>query len=247
MINYCEDGERIDTLTEKLKIIQSKNVFSFSMDAVLLAHFAYIPKNGIIVDLCSGNGVIPLLLSDKTNSKIYGVEIQEKLVDMAHRSVELNDLQTQIRIVHEDLINSPQILGKGTVDLVTVNPPYLEQNGQEKNSNQYIATARHEIMTDLSQVITTSSQLLKIGGRLSMIHRPSRLVDIIFLLRQVKLEPKKIRFVHPNKNKEANMVLIEAYKNGGKEVTLMSPLIIYDENGKYSEEVNNIYFGEKNE
>lgn len=244
MNNYCKDGERIDVLTEQLNIIQSKEVFSFSMDAVLLAHFASIPRKGIIIDLCCGNGVIPLLISGKTNSKIYGIELQEKLVDMALRSVEINDLTNQINIILGDLKEAPKKIGNGIADVVTVNPPYLELNGQEKNINEHFAIARHEIRTDLTQVIDSSSKLLKVGGHLSMIHRPSRLVDIIVLLRQAKLEPKKIRFVHPNKKKEANMVLIEAYKHGGKEVTLMPPLIIYDEKGEYTKEVYDIYFGD---
>ena len=239
------NSERIDDLlTHNLKIIQSHEVFSFSMDAVLLAHFATIPKNGSIVDLCSGNGVIPLLMSIPTKAKIYGIEVQEKLVDMANRSIELNNLTQQIKIFHKDLKEAPKYLGKGKFDLVTVNPPYLPLTGQEKNINEYYAIARHELYTNLEEVIGASNQLLKVGGKFAMVHRPSRLVDIIQMLREVKIEPKKIRLVHPKQSKEANMVLIEGTKHGGKELKVLPPLIVYDEIGKYSEEIYKIYYSD---
>lgn len=241
MVNILSDSERLDYLTNKLKIIQSNEVFSFSMDAVLLAHFPSIPRKGNIVDLCCGNGVIPLLLSSSTKGQIYGVEIQERIVDMAIRSIEINNLENQIKIINGDIKNCPDILGRGKFDLVTVNPPYLQLNGQDKNINSHVAIARHEITTDLTEVINVSNQLLKVGGRIAMVHRPSRLVDIITSLRDKKLEPKKIRFVHSYKYKEANMVLIEAVKHGGKELHILSPLIIYEDKGKYSDEVNRIY------
>lgn len=241
-------SERIDDLlTHDLKIIQSNNVFSFSMDAVLLSHFATIPRMGKIVDLCSGNGVIPLLTSIYTKAEIYGVEIQEKLIDMANRSIILNDLEDQIKMIHGDLKASPNQLGRGKFDLVTVNPPYLPLAGQDKNTNPHIAIARHEVHTNLSEVIETSSQLLKVNGRLAMVHRPSRLVDIIEKLREVKLEPKKNRFIHPSINKEANMVLIEATKYGGKELHVLPPLIVYDKKGKYTDEIYQIYYGNDRE
>lgn len=244
MINKLYKSERLDYLTNNLKIIQSDEVFSFSMDAVLLAHFPSIPKSGNVIDLCSGNGVIPLLLSNKTKGKIYGVELQERLSDMAIRSIEFNNLTDQIKIIHGDAKDSPKLLGKGKFSLVTVNPPYLQLNGHDKNSNKYVAIARHEIHIDLTEVINVSSQLLKVGGRIAMVHRPSRLADIITFLREKKLEPKKIRFVHPYISKEANMVLIEAVKHGGKELHILPPLIIYKGKGQYSDEVNKIYFGD---
>lgn len=246
MKNKLNDSERLDYLTNKLKIIQSNEIFSFSMDAVLLAHFPSIPSKGKIIDLCCGNGVIPLLLSNKTKGQIFGVEIQKKVVDMAIRSIEINNLTNQIIIIHGDIKDSPNVLGRGIFDLVTVNPPYLQLNGQDKNINDHVAIARHEISTDLTEVINTSSQLLKVGGRIAMVHRPSRLADIITSLRNKKLEPKRIRFVHPYKSKEANMVLIEAVKYGGKELHILPPLIIYEDKSKYSEEVNLIYNGDDN-
>ena len=244
MLNKLKEFERLDYLTNKLKIIQSSEVFSFSMDAVLLAHFPSIPNSGSILALCCGHGVIPLFLSDKTKGQIYGVEIQERLVDMAIRSIEHNNLANQITILHGDVKESSNLLGKGNFDLVTVNPPYLQLNGHDKNTNKYVAIARHEILIDLKEVINVSSQLLKVGGKIAMVHRPSRLADIITFLRDKKLEPKRIRFVHPYKSKEANMVLIEAVKHGGKELHILPPLIIYKDKGQYSDEVYQIYFGD---
>jgi len=238
-------SERIDDLlTNDLKIIQSNEVFSFSMDAVLLAHFATIPNKGNIIDLCSGNAVIPLLMSVQTKANIIGVELQERLVEMASRSILLNDLSNQLQVIHSDIKKAPDILGKGKFDLVTVNPPYLPLTGQDKNINSHLAIARHEIYTNLEEVIHIGSQLLKVGGSISMVHRPTRLVDIISLLRAYKLEPKKIRFVHPSAEKEANMVLIEATKHGGKEAHILPPLIVYNQDGNYTDEIYKIYYGE---
>ncbi|TCS77958.1 tRNA1(Val) (adenine(37)-N6)-methyltransferase [Tepidibacillus fermentans] len=239
------ENERIDDLTSQLKIIQSRDVFSFSMDAVLLAHFPIIPQRGKIIDLCSGNGVIPLLLATKTRASIIGVEVQERLVDMANRSIIMNGLKSQIEMVHSDLKEAPKLFGKGVFDLVTVNPPYLPLTGQDQNLNKHLAIARHEILTNLEEVIQTSDQLLKVGGRLVMVHRPSRLVELISLMRGYRIEPKKIQFVHPHRHKEANMVLIEAKKHGGKELHVLPPLIVYGEDGKYTEEIYQIYYGDQ--
>lgn len=246
-INLYQSERIDDLLTHELKIIQSPEVFSFSMDAVLLAHFASIPAKGKIVDLCSGNGVIPLLMSTKTKAEIYGVEIQDKLVDMANRSIALNQLTEQIHILAGDLKESPNYLGKGKFDLVTVNPPYLPLSGQDKNTNEHVAIARHEIYTNLEEVIRVSSQLLKVHGKFAMVHRPSRLVDIIDILREYRIEPKRIRFVHPNKEREANMVLIEGTKYGGKELHTLPPLIVYNENGEYTAEIYKIYYSDSYE
>ncbi len=241
-----KSSERIDDLTSVLKIIQSREVFSFSIDAILLAHFSTVPKNGNIVDLCSGNGVIPLLLSQKTKASIYGVEIQDRLVDMSLRSIEINNLTNQINIINENIKEAPKLLGKDKFDLVTVNPPYMPINGQDKNINIHFAIARHEILTDLRNVINISSQLLKVGGKLAMVHRASRFADIIMFMRNEKLEPKRTRFVHPSKSKEANMVLVEAIKHGGTEMHVLPPLIIYKDKEEYSDEVYQMYYGDSN-
>lgn len=238
-----DSSERIDDLLRaNLRIIQSSEVFSFSMDAVLLAHFCSVPARGRILDLCTGNGVIPLLVSTRTKVEIWGVEIQERLAGMALRNVQLNGLEQRLRMVHGDLRAAHEQLGYGSFDLVTVNPPYLPVVNGEQNVNPYLAAARHEIHCTLEEVIAAAAKLTKAGGKMAMVHRPARLVDILKLLREHKLEPKRIRFVHPRMESEANMVLVEAIKDGKTEVRLLPPLIVYREDGTYSEELQRIYF-----
>ncbi|RXZ79259.1 tRNA1(Val) (adenine(37)-N6)-methyltransferase [Paenibacillaceae bacterium] len=237
-------NERLDDLlTHDYQIIQSPEVFSFSMDAVLLARFASVPRRGRILDLCTGNGVIPLLLATRTQAAIEGVEIQPRLADMADRSVRLNGLEGQISIIEHDLRFFHLKSGYGKYDAVTVNPPYMPPNSGDKNENEHVAIARHEIYCTLEDVITACSRLVRTGGRVSLVHRPSRLVEIIEYMRQVRLEPKRIRFVHPNSEGEANMVLIEAIRDGKPEVRLLPPLIVYNENRQYHDELMQIYYG----
>jgi tRNA1(Val) A37 N6-methylase TrmN6 len=239
--------ERIDhLLTRDLKIIQSDEVFSFSMDAVLLARFASVPPRGRIVDLCSGNGVIPILLTTRTRARIDALEIQERLCDMAERSVRLNGLENQIRILHGDLRESHRELGHGQYDLVTVNPPYLKASG-DTSLNPHLALARHEIACTLEDVVAACSRLVKFGGKVAMVHRPSRLVDVLELMRAYRLEPKRLRFVHPRAGEEANMVLVEAISGGRAEVRLLPPLIVYTENNVYCQELLDIYYGKAGE
>ncbi len=236
--------ERIDDLlTHQLKIIQSGEVFSFSMDAVLLARFCSVPMRGSILDLCTGNGVVPLLLSTRTKASVVGVEIQERLCDMAQRSVRLNRLQDRIRIVHGDLKTLPKTMGFGSFDAITVNPPYLPVMAGEQNVNPNVAAARHEIYCTLEDVVSVCGKLIRAGGKVSMVHRPSRLADIVTLLRAYRLEPKRVRFVHPRADQEANMVLVEALKDGKAELRLLPPLVVYDRDGQYGQELKDIYFG----
>ncbi|NHN35096.1 tRNA1(Val) (adenine(37)-N6)-methyltransferase [Paenibacillus agricola] len=237
-------SERIDDLlTNDLKIIQSDEVFSFSLDAVLLGRFCYTPPRGRIMDLCTGNGVIPLLLSTRTKAKVVGIEIQERLADMAHRNVVMNKLEEQIQIVHGDLKQASSQFGHGNFDVVTVNPPYLRVQGGEQNINEHVAAARHEVFCTLEDVVRTSSQLVRAGGRVAMVHRPSRLVEIFCAMRDYKLEPKRIRFVHPRAGEEANMVLIEAHKDGKPELRTMPPLLVYKNKTEYCDELMELYYG----
>ncbi|GIP41377.1 methyltransferase [Paenibacillus sp. J31TS4] len=238
------EQERIDDLlTNDLKIIQSADVFSFSMDAVLLARFAGVPKYGSILDLCTGNGVIPLLLSQRTQGDIWGVEIQERLADMAVRNVRLNGLEHRLHMRQGDLRTIHQELGHGTFDVVTVNPPYMPLRAGEQNGNSHIAAARHEIYCTLDDVAAACSRLVKFGGKVAMVHRPSRLAEILEALRRHRLEPKRIRFVHPRAEEESNMVLIEAIRDGKPDVKLLPPLIVYEQPGQYCRELLEIYYG----
>jgi tRNA1(Val) A37 N6-methylase TrmN6 len=235
-------GERLDDLlTHELKIIQSSEVFSFSLDAVLLARFAGVPPRGRILDLCTGNGVIPLLLTTRTEASIYGVEIQPRLADMANRSVQLNGLSNKITIIENDL---REWRAEGDLyDAITVNPPYLPMQSGDHKGNRYQAMARHELGCNLKDVIAACARAVRPGGRVSMVHRPSRLVDILDFMRRYRLEPKRIRFVHPRKEAEANMVLIEATREGRPEVRLLPPLLVYGEDGDYTPELLAVFYG----
>jgi tRNA1(Val) A37 N6-methylase TrmN6 len=240
------DDERLDyLLNEDIRIIQSPSVFSFSLDAVLLAKFVYMPiQKGQIVDLCTGNGVIPLLLSMRTKGKIIGIEIQERLCDMAKRSVQYNGLEKQIEIIRGDIKDAPKQLGYSKYDVVTCNPPYFPTiSKEEMNKNIHFAIARHEIYCTLEDVIRVSSQLLKQGGKAAFVHRPGRLLDIITLMRQYRLEPKRLRFVYPKIGKEANTILIEGIKDGNPDLKVLPPLIVYHDNNEYTDEVKQLLYG----
>lgn len=239
--------ERLDyLLAEELRIIQSPSVFSFSLDAVLLARFVSVPiVKGQIVDLCSGNGVIPLLLSTRTNAAITGIEIQERLYDMAIRSIEYNDLSSRLHMIHGDIKDIPQQIGFSKYDAVTCNPPYFPTpKADERNKNEHYAIARHEIMCNLEDVIRTSSQLLKQGGKAAFVHRPGRLVDILTLMRKYRIEPKRLQFVHPMQGKEANIILIEGIKDGSPDLKTLPPFYVYDSNNEYTEEAKVLLYGE---
>ncbi|MBS4221118.1 tRNA1(Val) (adenine(37)-N6)-methyltransferase [Bacillus sp. FJAT-49711] len=244
-MNLYED-ERLDyLLAENLRIIQSPSVFSFSLDAVLLARFTYLPiQKGNIIDLCSGNGVIPLLLSPRTKAKIIGVEIQERLYDMAKRSISYNHLENRIEMIHGDIKDMPKRLGHDRFDVVTCNPPYfLSPSTDVINANEHLAIARHEILCTLEDAVKTSSQLLRQGGKAAFVHRPERLMDILTLMREYRLEPKRLRFVYPKAGKEANTILIEGIKDGSAGLKVLSPLFVYNEENEYTDEVREILYG----
>lgn len=239
--------ERLDyLLAEELRIIQSPSVFSFSLDAVLLARFASIPiSKGKIVDLCSGNGVIPLLMSSRTRASILGVEIQERLYDMAVRSIDYNNLSEQLQMHHGDLKGIAKEIGHSKYDAVTCNPPYFPTpKVEEQNKNEHFAIARHEIHCTLEDVISNSSQLLKQGGKAAFVHRPGRLMDIMWLMRKYRLEPKRLQFVYPMAGKEANTILIEGIKDGSPDLKTLPPFIVYDENNEYTKEARELLYGE---
>lgn len=245
MINL-KDDERLDyLLAEDLRIIQSPSVFAFSIDAVLLARFVYVPiQKGNLIDLCSGNGVIPLFLSTRTKGRVTGVEIQERLFDMAVRSIKYNGLQERLKMVHGDIKEVPKTLGYGQYDVVTCNPPYFTTPATgEINLNEHLAIARHEILCTLEDAIRVSSQLVRQGGKVAFVHRPGRLIEIISLMRQYRLEPKKIQFVHPKMGKEANTLLIEATKDGSPDLKILPPVYVYNDNNEYTKEISRILYG----
>lgn len=240
------NNERVDDLlTHNLKIIQSKDVFSFSMDAVLLAHFATLPIRGRILDICSGNGVIPILLTTRTSNNIDAIEIQPKLVDMARRSVQLNRLEEQITVFEGDVRTFITAEHHAKYDTITMNPPYMPQNSGDINRNIHVATARHELNGSFSELVKCAAYLLKTGGKLAIVHRPSRIVDLLATMREHQVEPKRIRFVHPTAEAEANMVLIEGVRNQKAEAKILPPLIVYNEERQYTPQLQELYYPEK--
>lgn len=240
------DDERLDyLLAENLRIIQSPSVFSFSLDAVLLARFAYVPKKrGRIVDLCTGNGAIPLFLSARTESTITGVELQPRLAGMARRSIEFNGLDGQIDIIEGDVKEIPAQLGYEKFDTVTCNPPYFPAHDMsDKNLSEHMAIARHELHLTLDEAVRSASQLLKQGGKAAFVHRAGRLIDIMAAMRNNRLEPKRIRLVYPKAGKEANTLLIEGIKDGKPDLKVLPPLIVYGDDGEYTKEVRGLLYG----
>ncbi len=235
-------GERIDDLQiNGLKIIQDPNCFCFGIDAVLLANFAALKKNSRVVDLGTGTGIIPILLAGKNpTSQVVAVEIQEKMAEMASRSVRLNNLESRIKVLNMDLREAQGVLEANMYDAVTVNPPYMHAEGLI-NPNDNKAISRHEVMCTLEDVMKVASRLLKFRGSLFMVHRPQRLVDIMCLGRSYRLEPKKIQFVQSGYNKKPNLLLIEFRKSAQPELLFLDPIVIYDEAGNYTEKVLEIY------
>ena len=241
--------ERIDELGCKgLKIIQNSDWFCFGMDAVLLANYSEIKKGSKVVDLGTGTGIIPILISGKNDvDKIYGIEIQQEVAEMASRSVELNNLNDKIKILNIDLKQAEEVLGNNIFDAVTSNPPYMPKNSGFKNNTDNRTISRHEIECSLRDVIETANRLLKPNGRFFLVHRPNRIVDILTLLREYKLEPKSIRFVHPKVGKSPNLVLIKSIKSARPDLKFEDPLYIYNDDGSYTGELLDIYGIEEKE
>lgn len=244
MEDILKENERIDDLEFKdLKIIQKNDGFCFGIDSVLLSDFAKeIRNNSKVLDLGTGTGILSILLTGKTNlSKIYGIEIQKDIADMAKRSVILNKLQDKVEILNMDINNLENIFELNSFDAIVTNPPYKNENTGKINDNEYKYISRHETTANLSDFIKMSFKMLKDKGSLYMVHRPERLVDIIYELRINKIEPKNIRFVYSSINKEPKLVLIKAVKNANKFLKVEKPLFVYDENGNYTEEILEIY------
>ena len=238
------ENERIDDLELKnLKIIQNKNGFCFGMDSVLLSDFAKeIKKGSKIADLGTGTGILPILLCAKTqNTNIVGIEIQKEMAEMANRSVLLNNLQVRIEIICEDIKNLKEKYEKGSFDAIVTNPPYKKQGTGKTNENDNKLISRHEITANLEDFILATSYLLKDQGSFYMVHRPERLADILVTLRNYKLEPKILRMVYANQEKEPNLVLIKAVKNAKPFLKVEKPLFVYKKDGEYTEEILKIY------
>ncbi|MBQ9827939.1 MAG: tRNA1(Val) (adenine(37)-N6)-methyltransferase [Lachnospiraceae bacterium] len=238
-----KEGERLDSLQRNgYSIIQNEDGFCFGMDAVLLSAFTVVKKGERVLDLGTGTGVIPILLEAKTEgSHFTGLDIQEQCADMARRSVMHNGLQDKIDIVCGDLCNIKEFFKRGDFDVVVSNPPYMAELTGEVNPESAKAVSRHEIKCTLKDVVKAASDMLQEGGRFYMVHRPHRLAEIITVLRENRLEPKRMRMVHPRIGSDANMVLIEAVRDGGTFLKVEKPLVIFDGDGEYCREVSDIY------
>ena len=224
------------------QIIQDKDNFCFGMDAVLLSWFADVKPGENVVDFGTGTGILPILLEAKTDGeKFVGLEIQKTSVDMAKRSVQYNDLEDKIEIVEGDIKNASEIFGKDSFDVVVTNPPYMSENNGLENPEEPKAIARHEIKCTLEDVIKEAAAVLKPQGRFYMVHRPRRLADAMELMREYKIEPKRIRMVYPYADKAANLVLIEGARGGKPMLNIEEPLIVYSEPNVYTQEILNIY------
>ncbi|TCI28314.1 tRNA1(Val) (adenine(37)-N6)-methyltransferase [Exiguobacterium sp. SL-10] len=238
-----KQGERLDDLLGRPgKIIQSDDVFSFSLDAVLLAEFVWVPiQKGKLVDLCAGTGAIPLFLSYRTKGTVTGVEIQPRLVDMANRSIGVNDLDDRLHIVEGDVKHAASVLGHARYDVVTCNPPYFLANETSlRNQNEHHTIARHEVLCTLEDCIRSASQLVKPGGKVAFVHRPERLLDIITLMRAYRIEPKRMQLVYPKQGRDANTLLIEGSKDGKAGLTILPPFVVYEEDDTYTSDMQAI-------
>ncbi len=236
-------NERIDDLQRNnYKIIQDPERFCFGMDAVLLSGFARAKEGDRVIDLGTGTGIIPILMEAKTGaSDLIGLEIQPESANMAQRSVELNHLESKIRIVTGDIKEASSLFGAATFDVVTSNPPYMTEHHGITNEKSPRAIARHELLCTLEDVISQAAKLLRPGGSFYMVHRPFRLVDIMVLMREYHLEPKRMKLVYPYIDKDPNMVLIEGLRGGRPRLTVEKPLVVYQSPGVYTDEIYDIY------
>lgn len=239
-----KENERIDDLEYKnLKIIQNKKGFCFGIDSVLLSDYAKnIKKDSTVIDIGTGTGIISLLLCKKTElKKIYGIEIQKEVAEMASRSVKINNLQDKIEVINLDINRIFEIFEPNKFDAIVTNPPYKKNNTGLKSIEEKQLISRHEVKCTLEDIIEKSSKLLKSLGEFYMVHRAERLVDIMCLLRKYKLEPKNIRFVQSKVEEKPSLILIKAVKNSKEFLKLDKPLVVYDEYGKYTDEILKIY------
>ena len=235
--------ERLDDVLgyKDLKIYQNSSYFSFSLDSIILANYANIRlRDKNIVDFCTGNGVIPLILTHRTKNSIVGVEIQDKLAELATKSVEYNKLTDRITIYNEDAKEfSKNHLNE--FDLVLCNPPYFKIEDKSSFNESYEKkVARHEVLFNLEDLCICSKKVLKDNGNLCIVHRTDRLMEILETLRKYNLEPKRVRFVHENISKESTLVLVEAQKCGSVGLIVESPIILYNLDGTLTDEYKSI-------
>lgn len=237
------EDERIDDLQCKgYRLIQKPKGFCFGVDAVLLSDFARVKKGQKVLDLCTGSGVIPILLAAKTQgSRFTGLELQEEYADMADRSVTLNQLEDKVNITCGDVKDVKKLFAPASFQVVTVNPPYMTERHGLTNLYEPKTIARHEVALSLKDVVAAAGYILPQNGSFFMIHKPFRLAEIFMVMKEYHIEPKRMRLVHPYIDKEPTMVLIEGLKGGRERITVEPPLVIYKEPNLYSDEIYQIY------
>ena len=238
--DFLYEGERLDDLQrDGMYIIQNPKWFCFGMDAVLLSAYAKVKEGEKCLDL----GIIPLLLSGRTKgSSFTGLELQNDIAEMAKRSVAYNEKEDKVHIVQGDIREATSFFEAASFDVVTSNPPYLNQSNGRVSEASHKAIARHELFCTFEDVVKAAAKLLRPGGRFYLIHRPFRLAEIISCMVQYKLEPKRMRLVYPYVDKEPNMVLIEGVRGGNRQLTVEKPLIAYEDTNQYTEEVRRLYY-----
>lgn len=228
---------------ENIKIVQNKNYFNFSLDSILVPNFCLLNKKvKKIIDIGCGNCPISMILSQKTDAKITAVEIQEEIYDLAKKTLKINNLDKRIELINDDIMNYSLHLQTDCYDLIVSNPPYFKINElSQKNNNEIKSIARHELKLDLDKLFKVSKKLLKNGASLVFVHRTERLSDIINLLKENNLEPKRLRFIYPKNNTCSNMILIEAIKNARPGIKVLSPLITHNNDGTYTDEIISMF------
>lgn len=242
-------NERVDFIQRKgYKVIQNPEVFCFGIDAVLLADFSKVKKKDKVLDIGTGTGIIPILMFARYENKSYvGIDIQKDMIEMANRSIKMNKIEDHIEMRCLNIQDIMDYYPAGSFDIVTTNPPYMKGNAGLVSDNMAKMIARHEITCSLEDIIKNAAYVLRDKGHFYMIHRPHRLVDIMALMRQYRLEPKRLQMVHPSKGKAPTMVLIEGIKYAKAELIVEPPLYIYNRKGKYTDEIYEIYGMKKEE
>ena len=233
-----------DLLDFNKKIVQDTDYFNFSLDSVLLVNFCNIRKDYKIIDICSGNCPIPLMLESKVDNKIYAVEIQKEIYELGKESIKINNLEDKIELLNMDAKELTNKFETDTFDLITCNPPYFKLEEKSiKNDNDIKSNARHELLINLEDIFKISRKLLKNNGKLVMVHRTERLNEIIELSKKYNLEIKRLQFIYPRINEESNMIIIEAHKNGKSGLKVLPPIIVHDQEGNYNKEIELMFKG----
>ena len=226
------------------KIVQDTDYFNMSLDSVLLCNFINIKNDIKIIDLCSGNCPIPVILSTKTNSNIIAVEIQKEIYELGQETININKLDKRIQLLNIDAKELVNKYETDSFDIITCNPPYFKTiKNSRLNKNDIKTNARHETLINIEDIAKISKKLLKNNGSLYLVHRPERLLEITNILKSNNLITKRIQFIYPKTNQNSNIILIEAIKNGNEGLKVEKPIIVHNKDGKYKKEILKIFEG----